>query len=887
MKNLNTFLWASMLFLTSIVASAQEGLLKGRITDENGEPLVGVNVFVPKSSIGTTADLDGTYELKLPAGKYRIGVSLIGYGEKLFDVSIEAGASTTLDAKLGTSATDLETIVVTGTFSTRTQKETPMSLTYLSAKRIQQLAANSQSDILRTIPGIRAEGGGGEVASNVFVRGLPSGGQYQFTPVQIDGMPVLSTFGLNSSAHDVYFRNDLGVQSLEFVRGGISTLFGAGSVAGIINYESRTGSEKPESSLQLEWANGGRYKADFFTSGKLAETSNAKTYYAISGTYRYDEGPIFTGLPSEGFQLRGNLKRVTDRSVLTISGQYIDDVAQFYLPLPLDGKDRSRATGNDGETVFTMQTVNAADLGYRTPDGFYQSPIRNGSLTRGGYLMTRYQHDLGNNFKFDGKIRYSRYNHEFNLFLDGPGAGNASVENQNNYAARVLPQGATNPVFIFVDNGQRLPNNARLFENRVLDRIRPLNELSGEFNVTKSLQGKKWNHNITLGTFVTRTTAGDFNVTTRYLGEFNNNPRLVNLAYTDANGNAINHTVGGISGRGIGYTNRIISSGKQAVYLTNESKGEKWNFDIGVRLESATGDLSYERTASYLMDQAPNIGANLRNVTWGTGVWQQGRVNTSAAAVALGALYKLTDAASLYANYSNGYFFPELRGMRFRADGKPETYTPERINQGELGLKYGKGKLSGTLAAYYVGLSNRRQVEFVNQPDGSVNERVALTSTRTVGVEATWNYFIVKHFSFAGNFTYQAHELTLFEPDPTLVGNWLQRQPRAMGMAGLYYDNDKFDVAVSGNYMGKAFTNNVNNIALDPYTIYRLDAGYKFKVNEGRNSARVGFSVFNLLDSAGITEGSPRLGDTQTVGEFFVGRPELPRRFFVRLRFDF
>ncbi|WP_448517996.1 TonB-dependent receptor [Rhodoflexus sp.] len=878
-------LLAALGCLWLLSAQAQDGTVKGKVTDTDGEALNGATIFVPKTSKGTVTDLEGNYTLQLPAGKYRIAFRLLGYGEKILDVTVEAGREQELNVSLSEMASELQTIVVTSTFATRTQMETPMSLSVISGKRLQQLAANSQADILRTIPGITAEGGGGEVASNVFVRGLPSGGQYQFTPIQIDGMPVLSTFGLNSSAHDVYFRNDLGMQNLEFVRGGISTLFGAGSVAGIINYESKTGSENPENAVQLEWANGGRYKVDFLNTGKVSDSQ--RLYYAISGTYRYDEGPIFTELPSEGIQLRANIKKLTDRSALTISGQFIDDVAQFYLPLPLNGADRSRATGNDGSTVFTLQSVHAADLGYRTPGGFFQSPIRNGSKTRGGYVMTRYQYDLGNNFEFDGKIRYSRYNHEFNLFLDGPGAGNVSVESQAAYATRVMPAGASNPVFTFVDNGRPLPANARLFENRVLDRIRPLNELTGEFNVTKQIEGDKWSHNITLGTFLTRTTATDFNVTTRFLGEFNNVPRLVNMTYRDAAGNVINHTVGGISGRGIGYVNRIISSGKQAVYLTNEIKGDRLNFDVGLRYENAVGNLSYERTASYLMDNAANIGANLRNVVWGAGVWQQGRVSTSALAIALGAVYKLSDDISLYGNYSNGYFFPELRGMRFRADGNPETYTPERINQGEIGAKISKSKFSGTVAAYYVGLSNRRQVEFLNQPDGSVDERVFLTSTRTVGVEATWSYFFTKTFSFMGNFTYQFHELTEFEPNPDLVGNWLQRQPRTMAMGGLYYDNNTIDGALTVNYMGRKFTNNLNNIELDPYNIWRLDAGYKFRMNQGKNTARLGVAVFNLFNTAGITEGSPRLGDGQAVGEFFVGRPELPRRFFIRARFDF
>src|SRR5689334_1725058 len=115
----------------------------------------------------------------------------------------------------------LEEVVVTGTSRARAAYDTPLAATTLDADRLSTLSSNSQADILNSVPTIKAEGGGGEVAANVFIKGLPSGGQYQFTPLEYDGVPVFSTFGLNSSAFDVFYRNDIGIERLEFVRGGV------------------------------------------------------------------------------------------------------------------------------------------------------------------------------------------------------------------------------------------------------------------------------------------------------------------------------------------------------------------------------------------------------------------------------------------------------------------------------------------------------------------------------------------------------------------------------------------------------------------------------------------------------------------------------------------
>lgn len=163
-------------------------------------------------------------------------------------------------------------------------------------------------------------------------------------------MPVISTFGLNFSAHDVYFRNDLGIKSLDFPRGGSAILFGARSVAGLINYISETGTDKPENTVQLELADRGRVNADFFTGGKMGG-NDSHNYYALSGFYRYDEGPIVIGLPTQGFQLRGNIKQVFDKGELILSGQIIDDRVQFYTPFPLDSATREFAKGNTGFSI--------------------------------------------------------------------------------------------------------------------------------------------------------------------------------------------------------------------------------------------------------------------------------------------------------------------------------------------------------------------------------------------------------------------------------------------------------------------------------------------------------------------------------------------------------
>ncbi|TSE11005.1 TonB-dependent receptor [Aquimarina algiphila] len=857
----------SMFFIFSLFFVNAQTEITGNIKDARGNLIPGANILLKGTSLGTTTDFDGNFTLTTDVtGIYTILISYIGYSTFEKDIVLE-NKPIQVNAILTEGGEALDEILLTATSTTRSQKETALSITALNAEQLSKVNTSSQADVLRSVPGITTEGGGGEVASNVFVRGLPSGGQFQFNPLQIDGMPVLSTFGLNSSAHDVYFRNDIGVKSLEFVRGGASILYGVGSVAGIINYTSITGSAVPKTTIRTEVASNSRYKADFVTSGPLGN-EDSNTFYALSGFYRYDEGPLKTGLPTEGFQLRGNIKQLTKKGSITISGQYIDDQVQFFLPFPLEGGSRDRPNGNDGNEILTLQTADASDISYATPDGIYNSPIEDGVSTSGGYIMANFKQDYGT-FKLDAKVRYSKYKHQFNLFLDGSGVSGARpVETQQQY---LDTRGLGAETFTYL-NGQALPSNALLFENRILDRSRPLRELMADIKLTKTIDS----HNITLGAFLSRSEAGDFNVITRYLSEFNNRPRLVNVS---------NHTVNGVSNRGLGYQNRNISSNKVAVFLTDEIQLERWNFDIGVRIERASGDIENEGTSSFLVDNTSIDG--LDNVIWGNGSFTRGHVSATDFAVALAGLYKVNDDMSIYANFSRGYFFPELRGTSFDGNGDPSSYEAESIIQGELGVKYGTSKFSGTLAAYATGLNDRRSITFINAPGGGFTEDVDVQNTRTVGLEGTWNWKFYDAFSLSGSVTYQEHEITKSENDPTLEGNELRRQPNFLANIGVQYDNGKFDSSLRYNYTGDKFSNQTNTIELEGFGIANFDAGYTFDLTDDGETLRLGTQVFNLFDDAGITEGSPRLGDGQTEAEFFVGRPILPIRLFFNATFSF
>ena len=134
-----------------------------------------------------------------------------------------------------------------------------------------------------------------------------------------------------------------------------------------------------------------------------------------------------------------------------------------------------------------------------------------------------------------------------------------------------------------------------------------------------------------------------------------------------------------------------------------------------------------------------------------------------------------------------------------------------------------------------------------------------------------------------GNITYQDAEFS----EGANVGKQPRRQPEFSGNLAVSYNNGFVDARLGLSYFGDAYANDDNSVELDGHTIATLSAGYSFELDNDQQ-IRVGVSVWNLFDTDGITEGSPRQGNSQVSGgDFFIGRPVLPRRVSLTARYDF
>ncbi|MBO9204176.1 MULTISPECIES: TonB-dependent receptor [Niastella] len=127
----------AMLLLLTNMATAQ-GILKGKITSESGEPLANASIVVSGNKGGTSTDTTGEYRLSLPAGTHKVIITSVGFNQYSMTVKID-NATVTRDVVLQFAIADLSEVVVAvgSRASQRTFTTTPLPVDNINASELQ------------------------------------------------------------------------------------------------------------------------------------------------------------------------------------------------------------------------------------------------------------------------------------------------------------------------------------------------------------------------------------------------------------------------------------------------------------------------------------------------------------------------------------------------------------------------------------------------------------------------------------------------------------------------------------------------------------------------------------------------------------------------------
>ena len=163
-----------LFFLLFTSLSISQGKVSGLIMDgEYDEPMAFANVIVKNSSIGTTSDFDGKYELSLDPGSYTLIFSFVGYSTiEITDVTISEESDEIVNVTLLTNMLDEVVISTTVRKNTESavldiQKKSTVMLDGISSQGIKKAGASNIAGAVKAVPGVSVQGG-----KYVYVRGL-------------------------------------------------------------------------------------------------------------------------------------------------------------------------------------------------------------------------------------------------------------------------------------------------------------------------------------------------------------------------------------------------------------------------------------------------------------------------------------------------------------------------------------------------------------------------------------------------------------------------------------------------------------------------------------------------------------------------------------------
>lgn len=222
--------------LISLQVQSQTYTLSGYVKDvKDGEALIGVSVFTTMPRKGTTTNVYGFYSISLPAGKYEMNYSYLGFG--LEKRTIELNKNITLNINLAEETAQLEEVIVTDKRMDENLATPQMGVSELSAKQIQRIPQFlGEIDVIRTLtllPGVSVVGEG---ANGFNVRG----GNVDQNLILLDEAPIFNSshlFGFFS-----IFNGDV-VRDLKLYKGGMPAQYG-GRLSSVLDVRQKDGNNQ-------------------------------------------------------------------------------------------------------------------------------------------------------------------------------------------------------------------------------------------------------------------------------------------------------------------------------------------------------------------------------------------------------------------------------------------------------------------------------------------------------------------------------------------------------------------------------------------------------------------------------------------------------------------
>lgn len=225
----------TMLLLPITVVTMAQVTVRGTVVDGNGDPVIGANIVVKGSTVGTITDFDGNYSLEVASGKSLLLFTYIGMRPLEMTADEARGKRVTL-----TEDTEvLDEVVVVG-FGTQKKESLTGSVAVVSGKAFE--GKGSLSSPLEAMQG--------QVAGVIITRSSTAPGDEGWSmnlrgQVSLNSTePLIIIDGVASgSVNDMRNLNANDIESINFLKDGAAAIYGSRAAGGVVLITTKRGAE--------------------------------------------------------------------------------------------------------------------------------------------------------------------------------------------------------------------------------------------------------------------------------------------------------------------------------------------------------------------------------------------------------------------------------------------------------------------------------------------------------------------------------------------------------------------------------------------------------------------------------------------------------------------
>lgn len=294
------------------VAMAQSNAYKGNVADDAGNPLIGVNVVVDGTTVGTITDIDGNFSFSYSAPEAKLKVSFIGYQTQLVDAKANGSVSIVLKEDL----LGIDEVVVVGYGAQKKSLVTGA----ISSVKAEDIATSAATRVEQALQGrsagvsILPASGSPGAGSKIRIRGVNSNG---------NSNPLFIVDGMKTGSIDNISPSD--IESVEVLKDAASAaIYGTEGANGVIIITTK-GGKKGETLVSYNFQAGmqsARTKMELMNADQYVNFLKEAGVMTISDyttdTNWLDE--IFENAPMQKHHI--SISGGSDRSTYMVSGSY-------------------------------------------------------------------------------------------------------------------------------------------------------------------------------------------------------------------------------------------------------------------------------------------------------------------------------------------------------------------------------------------------------------------------------------------------------------------------------------------------------------------------------------------------------------------------------------